>query len=78
VWFEDPKVDGDLVRYEIHFLFARSAEEVVSHAGLRFRTREELVRSLSDAGFLVESVFGDWDSRPVEAASRELIFVAVS
>ena len=78
VWFQDLKVDGDLVCYEIHYLFARSGEEVVSHAELRFRTREELVRSLSDAGFLVESVFGDWDGRPAEAASRELIFVAVS
>ena len=29
VWFEDPQVDGDLVRYEIHYLFARSGEELV-------------------------------------------------
>ena len=29
-------------------------------------------------GFFVESVFGDWDSRPADAASRELIFVAAS
>jgi SAM-dependent methyltransferase len=77
VWFQDLEVDGDLVRYDIHYLFARSGEEVVSHAELRFRTREELVRSLSDAGFLVESVFGDWNGRPADAASRELIFVAV-
>jgi hypothetical protein len=26
----------------------------------------------------VESVFGDWDGRPADAASRELIFVAAS
>jgi SAM-dependent methyltransferase len=74
VWFEDPKVDGDLVCYEIHYLFASSGEELVSHTELRFRTRAELSRSLSDAGFLVESVFGD--RRPADAASRELIFVA--
>jgi SAM-dependent methyltransferase len=76
VWFEDPQVDGDLVRYEIHYLFARSGEELVSHAELRFRTSGELSRSLREAGFLVESVFGDWDRRPADAASRELIFVA--
>ena len=76
VWFQDPKVDGDRVRYEIHYLFARSGEELVSHTELRFRTRAELIRSLSDAGFSVECVFGDWDGRPADAASRELIFVA--
>ncbi len=66
------------MRYDIHYLFARSGEELVSHTELRFRTRAELSRSLSDAGFSVESVFGDWDSRPADAASRELIFVAAS
>jgi SAM-dependent methyltransferase len=78
VWFQDPKVDGDLVRYDIHYLFARSGEELVSHTELRFRTRAELSRSLSDASFSLESVFGDWDGRPADAASRELIFVAAS
>jgi hypothetical protein len=45
---------------------------------LRFRTRAELSQSLSNAGFSVENVFGDWDGRPADAASRELIFVAAS
>ncbi|MDQ3602855.1 MAG: hypothetical protein M3385_03225 [Actinomycetota bacterium] len=76
VWFQDPEVDGDLARNEIHYLFARSGKEMVSHTELRFRTRAELSRSLSDAGFSVESVFGDWDGRPADGASRELIFVA--
>ncbi len=78
VWFQELEVDGDLVRYEIHYLFGRSGEELVSHTELRFRTRAELSRSLSDAGFSVESVFGDWDGRPADAASRELIFVAAA
>ncbi len=78
VWFQDLEIDGDLARYEIHYHFARSGEELVSHTELRFRTRAELGRSLSDAGFSVESVFGDWDGRPADAASRELIFVAAT
>jgi hypothetical protein len=78
VWFQGPEVDGDLVRYEIPYPFARSGEELVSHTELRFRTRAQLGRSLSDAGFSVESAFGDWDGRPADAASRELIFVAAS
>jgi SAM-dependent methyltransferase len=76
-WTEILEVEDDLVRSEIHYLFARSGEELVSTNELRFRTRSELSRSLSDAGFSVESVFGDWDGRPADTASRELIFVAV-
>ena len=78
VWFQDLEVEGDLARYEIHYLFARSGEELVSHTELKFRTLAELSRSLSDAGFSVEGVFGDWDGRPADAASRELIFVAAT
>lgn len=76
VWFQDPRVEGDMVRYEIHYLFGRTGEELVSHAELRFRTQVQLSRSLSDAGFSVEAVLGDWDGRPADTASRELIFVA--
>ena len=76
VWFQDLEIDGDLVRYDIHYLFARSGEELVSPTELRFRTRAELGRSLSDAGFSVQEVFGDWDGRPADASGPELIFVA--
>jgi hypothetical protein len=78
VWFQDPEVEGDLARNEIHYLFARSGEVLVSYTELRFRTRAELSRSLPDAGFSVESVYGDWDGRPADGASRKLIFVAAS
>ena len=77
-WTEILKVEDDRVRTAIHYLFARTGEELVSTNELRFRTRAELIRSLSDAGFSVESVFGDWDSRSANPASRELIFVAAA
>jgi SAM-dependent methyltransferase len=77
-WTEILEVEDDRVRTEIHYLFAHSGEELVSSNELRLRTRAELGWSLSDAGFSVESVFGDWDGRPADAASRELIFLAVS
>ena len=78
VWFQGTRVEGDLVRYEIRYLFGSSGEELVSHAELRFRTRAELSRSLSDASFSVEMVLGDWEGRPADAASPELIFVAAA
>ncbi len=75
-WIQGVEVDGDLVRFENRYLFAESGEELVSTGELRFRGREELGRSLADAGFSVEDVFGDWDGRPADAESSELIFVA--
>ena len=77
-WTEILAAEDDRVRTGIHYLFTQSGEELVSTNELRFRSRAELGRSLSDAGFSVESVFGDWDSRPADPASRELIFVAAS
>lgn len=43
---------------------------------LRFRSEGELRASLAQAGFEVESVWGDWDRSPVAPHSDELIFVA--
>ena len=75
-WTEILEAKNGRVRTAIHYLFTHSGEELVSTNELRFRTRAELGRSLSDAGFSVESVFGDWDGRSADPASRELIFVA--
>ena len=69
-------VEGDRVRFEVHYLFAASGEELVSPNELRFPTHAELTRSLTGADFPVEHVFGDWNRRPAGAGSCELIFVA--
>ncbi len=50
----------------------------MSTVQLRFRTVEELARSLADAGFAIERVYGDWDRRAAGPATRELIVVAAS
>ena len=75
-WTQILRVKVNWVRYEIHYLFTKSGEELVSAGELIFRTQEELSQSLANAGFLIESVFGDWDGRLASAGSRELIFVA--
>lgn len=76
VWNQVIEAQGSHVRFEIHYLFASTGEELVSTGELRFRTQAELTLSLTDAGFSVEQVFGDWDRQPVGESSRELIFVA--
>lgn len=75
-WFHVAAVNGDRVRGEIHYLFAKSGDELISVNELIFRSRAELSRSLGEAGFSVESIYGDWDRRPADAASPEMIFVA--
>jgi len=63
-------------RYELHYLFARTGEDVVSVNELRFRSRAALEQSLTDAGFVIEAVSGDWDGRPADDATPEMIFLA--
>lgn len=75
VWIEDLEVQGDLVRFDEHHLFENTGEQLVAGGELRFRSRARLARSLEDAGFSVEEVLGDWDGRPWDEASREMIFI---
>ena len=76
VWWRLLEVSGDMVHYEIHYRFVASGEEAVSVNALRFRSQSELTESLSDAGFSVRQVFGDWNREPVTPSSPELIYLA--
>jgi SAM-dependent methyltransferase len=82
-WFETWQVISDvrdgLVDYELHYRFGDGdgdGDELVSHNQLRFRTRDELTAALADVGLPVTQVYGDWDRRPVGAATPELLVVA--
>jgi SAM-dependent methyltransferase len=77
-WSEVYDVKDGIVSYANHYAFAATGEELVSTMQLRFRTVEELTRSLADAGFAVDRVYGDWDRRPAGPTTRELIVVAAS
>ena len=70
-------IEDDVVTYKIDYFFAATGELVVAPGRLRFRTRADLTRTLADAGFAVEHMYGDWDRQPLRAASPELIVVAV-
>jgi SAM-dependent methyltransferase len=75
-WSEVHDVRDHVVSYSNHYLFAATGDDVVSPSSLRFRTLEQLNRSLDDAGFEIEHVYGDWDRRPADPSARELIVVA--
>ncbi|SAK76200.1 methyltransferase type 12 [Caballeronia fortuita] len=84
VWHEghaqpDPLSTGRAA-FTTHFRFLTAPEApeqtVSATSELRFRTRDELARLLTDAGFGQIEWYGDWNRAPVEETSRELIAVA--
>ncbi len=76
-WFKLIDVRDGRVRYELHYLFVGSGEEVVSVNELVFRSQGEITEALSDLGFSVKVVYGNWDLSSVSAGSPEMIFIAV-
>ncbi|MFA7302263.1 MAG: methyltransferase domain-containing protein [Candidatus Paceibacterota bacterium] len=75
-WFKLLNIEDKRVRYELHYFFVHSNEEVVSVNELAFRSQEEITQALNDAGFKVESVYGNWDSSLATRTSPEMIFIA--
>ena len=75
-WLEVEGVGDGRVRLLGHNLFLATGEVVVSPDQLRFREREELTDSLTDAGFAVEHLYGDWHRGPFARTSRVMAFVA--
>ncbi len=75
-WNQLLDIKDAVVRYEIHYLFIKSGEELVSLTTLRFRTEEELSQSLVKAGFAIKNIYGDWDKSAITKESPEFIFVA--
>jgi SAM-dependent methyltransferase len=76
-WVEVTDVTDDLVTFEAHNVFAPTERDIVSVSTLRFRNLPEIEDALTDTGFDVPTVYGDWNRSPVAADSLELIFVAL-
>jgi SAM-dependent methyltransferase len=75
-WLEVLSVGDGRVRMEGHNVFVDSGEDLVASSELRFRTSEELSTSLTEAGFIAEDVYGDWNREPVVNTSALFIVVA--
>lgn len=74
-WVEVTSVDDGLVTFDGHTVLDDGVDRV-SSSTLRFRSRDEVERSLDSAGFDVVDVYGDWDRSPVGPQTSELIVVA--
>lgn len=77
VWHRVVDVTGECVRFATHYRFERDDEEIVAESELRFRSQAALACTLRDAGFVSVTWYGGWSREPVDAASRELVAVAM-
>jgi ubiquinone/menaquinone biosynthesis C-methylase UbiE len=75
-WIESPIIDGKYVEHELHYLFLKDQEKLVSRNKLVYRSKEELLENLQNSGFEVEKIYGDWDGSHFEENSEEMIFLA--
>ncbi|WP_419905353.1 class I SAM-dependent DNA methyltransferase [Kiloniella sp.] len=82
VWHDLGNVEdcgvGKLVSYNTLYRKKSGSKNnpVKTSATIRFLTHKELIRHLDQAGLVPEEIYGDWDSSPYEAGSREIIVTA--
>lgn len=74
-WYDFASVHDGMVDYAFCYRFP-TGRQVREDSVLAFRTHEQVLASLSDAGLEVENAYGNWDHSPVSADSPELIYVA--
>lgn len=75
-WLELISVEHGRVRFAGHNLFMATGETLVIESTLRFRSQAEITVALTNAGFAVEQIYGDWGRGPLTSASRVMVFVA--
>ena len=69
-------VEGEIVSFTTTYISPSWDQPKLSRSTLRFLDQESLSVFLSDAGFLVEEQYGDWDRKPLTETSSEIITIA--
>ena len=75
-WLELLAVENDIVKFAQHCRLLASGRDYIVKSELRFRSQHEIIHSLQQAGFSVQHIYGDWQSRPLDDESRLMVFVA--
>lgn len=75
-WSQVKEATPGVVELVFHNYFVDLDETIVENLTLHFRTREDVERELSEAGFIVDAVYGDWDRGPCLESSQVMVFVA--
>jgi SAM-dependent methyltransferase len=68
--------DGRTVSFTHTFASVSWSEARLSRSTLRFLDSELLASFLTDAGFVIEEQFGDWERQPLTDTSPEIITIA--
>jgi SAM-dependent methyltransferase len=76
VWHEVESVTGDVVTFTETTSDPDGTPLRVDRASLRFLDVDALRDFLADAGFLIETQYGDWLREPLTATSPEIITIA--
>jgi SAM-dependent methyltransferase len=71
-WVDVTSIEGPLVSFRSTFVFEGDSAALTSDSTLKFRTKDELAQSLSQAGLTVQEV-RDAPDRP----GREFVFIAL-
>jgi ubiquinone/menaquinone biosynthesis C-methylase UbiE len=69
-------VEGEVVTFTTTYTSPSWDRPKLSRSTLRFLDQESLSVFLSEAGFLVEEQYGDWDRKPLTDTSPEIITIA--
>ena len=75
-WSDAREIAPGLVELSSHNVFERTGDAVDEVQLLAFRTRDDIARALTAAGFAVEAVYGGWHREPLAPDSRPMVFVA--
>jgi SAM-dependent methyltransferase len=75
-WLEVVSADAGRVRMQGHNVFTATGEVLVVDSVLRFRSLDEMTDALTQAGFRLEHVYGDWRCGPFVRASQCMIIIA--
>lgn len=75
-WHETAWVTLPLVGYDTYTRNLRTGEETCDRDVLSFRSAQEIIESVTNAGFSVSPVLGDWNGAPLRSDSPEIIVIA--
>jgi ubiquinone/menaquinone biosynthesis C-methylase UbiE len=65
-------MENDRMTFELRYEFPD--EILFSASDLRFMSRREIEERLTSSGLRIEKVLGDWNGKPFETSSHEMIF----
>lgn len=75
-WADVEETASGVIQVAFHNRFADTGEDVVQNETLYFRDRRAIEDALNNAGFDVETVYGDWQRGPFTENSAVMVFVA--